>query len=594
MSWWLVGLSLFVSNVGNATFLGIAGAASSRGFPVIAYEFSAVFCLLMLGNLFMPVYLASGVFTMPQYIQRRYGGNRLSIFLAITMLIAGVTANLCGEMYAGIILIQQTLGWPLYVSLCAILLMTAIYTMSGGLTAVVYTDALQSVIIIIGSLILTVIAFVHIGVTEFPTLYMEAIPNETRSIENNSCGVPQESDWHIFHPADDPQYPWPGVGFGIILLSSYYWCTNQVIVQRSLASKNLNHAKGGSILASYLKILPILIMVYPGMISRALFPDEVACQSPETCLAACGNPKGCADIAYPKLLVALMPTGLKGLMLAAMLAALVSTMTSIFNSLSTLFTMDIWTKMRSSPSDIELLVVGRVTTAVVAVVAVLWLPIIQSYGAGELFFYIQSIASYLYPPVFAIFIVGILWERATEKGAFAALVSGVLLGAARFTSDFFFDSPGCGQVDTRPGITKKLPFLHFALLLFGICLFVIILVSLLTEPMPKEKLVRLTWWTRNVPRTKDRPTMLNQNTSEKESTAETVQTEVREPSPRGKLILKYLCCITERFDVSAEDPESNEDDQSQKKEVSKVKEWILNINIVVCFIFGVVVYILFG
>lgn len=594
MSWWLVGLSLFVSNVGNATFIGIAGAASSRGFPVVAYEFSAVFCLLMLGNLFMPVYLSSKVFTMPQYIQRRYGGNRLSVLLAITMLMAGVSANLCGEMYAGVILIQQSLGWPLYGCLIAILVMTAIYTISGGLTAVVYTDALQSIIIIIGSLILSIIAFTNIGgLQSLHTKYLEAIPNDT--LRNTSCGVPQEADWHIFQPASDGQYPWPGVGFGILLLSSYYWCTNQVIVQRSLASKSLNHAKVGSILASYLKVLPILIMVYPGMISRALFPDDVACQTPEICEAVCGNPNGCADIAYPKLLLALMPTGLKGLMLAAMLAALISSMTSLFNSLSTLFTMDIWMKMRKSPSDLELLIVGRITTGVVALFAVLWLPIIQAYGAGELFFYIQSISSYFFPPAFAIFLIGILWERATEKGAFAGLVLGLLFGGMRFSCDFFFKSPGCGEEDLRPGIIRSLPFLHFALILFAVSLIIVIVVSLFTEPLPREKLIRLTWWTRNEPRfpgaSKEAEIEMN-----KESPVDESQTvpSTEEPTYRHEKIVRFVCCIADTFDSSANDPERDNPVDDSSKQISSIRKWILNANTVICFLFGVLVYVVFG
>ncbi|KAJ8018813.1 Sodium/glucose cotransporter 4 [Holothuria leucospilota] len=324
------------------------------------------------------------------------------------------------------------------------------------------------------------------------TEYMKAIPNDTYVLGNTSCGVPREADWHIFQPASDPQYPWPGVGFGIIILSSYFWCSNQIIVQRSLASKNLHHAKGASVLAGYLKILPMLVMVVPGMISRALFTDYVACQTAESCISVCGNPKGCTDAAYPKLLLALMPTGLKGLMLAAMLAALMSTLTSIFNSLSSIFTMDLWIKIRTVPSQFELLIVGsfffkRVTTGVIAAISILWIPIIQAYGAGELFLYLQSMASYLYPPVFAMFTAGVLWTRATEKGALAGLVTGVLLGAVRFMCDFYFKSPGCGETDTRPVIIRILPFLHFALVRYAVSLVVIVVVSLLTKPLPAEQ-----------------------------------------------------------------------------------------------------------
>ncbi|XP_033106015.1 sodium/myo-inositol cotransporter 2-like isoform X2 [Anneissia japonica] len=319
-------------------------------------------------------------------------------------------------MYAGAIIIQQVLGWPLYLSVCLLLFLTAIYTVVGGLRAVIYTDALQTVVMLFGAIVLTIIAFIEIGGMENLHLrYMTAIPNTTQIWGNTTCGVPGEESFHIFRSAQDPSLPWPGVIFGIHILSGWFFCTNQVIVQRTLSAKNVTHAKAGSIMAAYFKILPMYLMIFPGMISRALYTDEVACADPSTCEAICGVPAGCSNIAYPKLVLELMPTGLKGLMMAAMLAALMSSLTSIFNSASTVFTIDIWLMIRKKASEAELMIVGRVCTVGLVFVSVLWLPLIEAYGSGELFVYIQSIASFFAPPFFAAFLLAVFWTRANEK-----------------------------------------------------------------------------------------------------------------------------------------------------------------------------------
>uniref|UniRef100_A0A8C5IJ25 Sodium/myo-inositol cotransporter 2 n=1 Tax=Junco hyemalis TaxID=40217 RepID=A0A8C5IJ25_JUNHY len=262
------------------------------------------------------------------------------------------------DMYAGALFIQQALHWDLYIAVAGLLAITAVYTVSGGLAAVIYTDALQTLIMLIGAVSLMVFSFIEVGGLEgLQAKYFGAIPSIRQ--ENSSCGLPRADAFHIFRDPVSSDLPWPGVLVGMTIPSLWYWCTDQVIVQRSLAAKNLSHAKGGSLMTSYLKILPLFMMVMPGMISRVLFPDLVACADPEICQKICGNPSGCSDIAYPKLVLELLPVGLRGLMMSVMIAALMSSLTSIFNSSSTIFTMDLWKHLRPRCSEWELMVVGR-------------------------------------------------------------------------------------------------------------------------------------------------------------------------------------------------------------------------------------------
>ncbi|XP_011674028.2 sodium/glucose cotransporter 4 [Strongylocentrotus purpuratus] len=504
MPWYLVGLSLVVTNIGSSTFIGVSGTASLSGYGVVIYEFQALNCLLLLGFIFVPVYFASEVSTVPEYLKLRFGADRLQIFISIINLIMAIVIMLSGEMYAGSLVIQQSLGWDVYTSVIVLLLLTAVYTVAGGLKAVIYTDAIQAVVMMIGAFILMGIAFAEIdwSLETLRLRFMSAIPNTTQVYGNTSCGVPTEETWHIFRDAKTSDLPWPGSIFGTLVLGGYFWCTNQVIVQRTLAARNVTHSKAACIMTGYFKILPMFLMVIPGMISRTLWPDEIACVDPEVCEAACGNPAGCSNIAYPRLVVELMPTGLRGLMLATMLAAMISSLTSIFNASSSMFVIDIWYKIRPRSTELELVIVGKLATLVLVAVGVLWIPVIQAYGSGELFVYMQAILSYLTPAVFSVFTAAIAWTRINETGAFWGLVCGFIVGFTRFILDFVYGVPSCGQEDSRPDIVRDFHFLHFAAFLYGFTIILIVIFSLLTEPIPQQKLVRLTFWTRfsNLPR----------------------------------------------------------------------------------------------
>ncbi|XP_004705765.1 sodium/myo-inositol cotransporter 2 [Echinops telfairi] len=496
MVWWPVGASLFASNVGSGHFIGLAGSGAAAGISVAAYEFNGLFFVLMLSWIFLPIYIAGQVNTMPEYLRKRFGGNRIPIILAVLYLFIYIFTKISVDMYAGAIFIQQSLHLDLYLAIVGLLAITAVYTIAGGLAAVIYTDAVQTMIMLIGALILMGYSFAEVGGMEgLKEKYFLALASNRT--ENSSCGLPREDAFHIFRDPVTSDLPWPGILFGMSTPSLWYWCTDQVIVQRTLAAKNLSHAKGGSLLAAYLKVLPLFMMVFPGMISRVLFPDQVACANPEICQKVCSNPSGCSDIAYPKLVLELLPTGLRGLMMAVMVAALMSSLTSIFNSASIIFTMDIWNHIRPRASERELMIVGRVFVLLLVLVSILWIPVVQASQGGQLFIYIQSISSYLQPPVAVVFIMGCFWKRTNEKGAFSGLTVGLLIGLIRLILDFIYEQPLCDQPDERPAVVKNVHYLYFSIILSVVTFITASTMSWLTEPPPKEMVSRMTWFTRH-------------------------------------------------------------------------------------------------
>ncbi|CAM9656271.1 unnamed protein product [Lampetra planeri] len=487
MAWWPIGASLFASSEGSGLFIGLAGTGAASGIAVAGFEWNATYVLLALAWVFVPVYISAEIVTMPEYLQKRFGGERIRMYLSALSLLLSVFTKISTDLYSGALFIHVCLGWNLYLSTVLMLVVTALYTIAGGLAAVIYTDALQTVIMIIGAVILSVSAFRQIGgYARLEEVYLRAIP--ARIIPNASCHLPRADAMHMFRDARSGDLPWPGMLFGLSILATWYWCTDQVIVQRSLSAKNLSHAKGGSILASYLKMLPMGLIIMPGMISRALYPDSVGCVDPGECRKVCGSEVGCSNIAYPKLVIELMPSGLRGLMIAVMMAALMSSLTSIFNSSSTLFTMDIWKKFRRRASERELLLVGRLLVTVILVAASLvWIPILQSANSGQLYVYIQSVTSYLAPPVTAVFVLAVFWERTNEKGAFWGMMVGLALGVMRMVLEFVHPPGRCGEADLRPTIAR-LHYLYFAIILCGLSAIVIVAVSLLTEPQPRDQL----------------------------------------------------------------------------------------------------------
>lgn len=510
MTWVAIGASLFVSNIGSEHFIGLAGSGAASGFAVGAWEFNALMLLQLLGWVFVPVYIRSGVYTMPEYLSKRFGGHRIQIYFAALSLLLYIFTKLSVDLYSGALFIQESLGWNLYLSVILLIGMTALLTVTGGLVAVIYTDTLQALLMIIGALTLMIISLTEVGgFEEVKRRYMLATPNITSilltyNISNtNSCNVnPKPDSLKMLREPMDEDIPWPGFLLGQTPASVWYWCADQVIVQRVLAAKNIAHAKGSTLMAGFLKLLPMFIIVVPGMISRILFVDDIACINPEHCFQVCGSRAGCSNIAYPRLVMNLVPVGLRGLMMAVMIAALMSDLDSIFNSASTIFTLDVYKLIRKSATSRELMVVGRVFVAFMVVISIAWVPIIVEMQGGQMYLYIQEVADYLTPPVAALFLMAIFWKRCNEQGAFYGGMAGFVLGAVRLILAFFYRAPECNQPDTRPGFIKDIHYMYVATALFWITGAVTVVVSLLTPPPTKEQVRTTTFWAlmkRNVP-----------------------------------------------------------------------------------------------
>ncbi|XP_041834279.1 sodium/myo-inositol cotransporter-like [Melanotaenia boesemani] len=505
MNWAAVGSSLFVSNIGSEHFIGLAGSGAASGFSVAAWEFNAILLLQLLGWVFIPVYIKSGVYTMPEYLSKRYGGRRLKVYFAALSLVLYIFTKLSVDLYAGALFIQESLGWNLYLSVILLIAMTALLTITGGLVAVIYTDTIQAFLMITGALCLTGLSLFKVGGFKgLRTRYMEAIPDITaisltypNLTYSESCQhhvIPKPDALKILRGSTDPDLPWPGFLLGQTPASIWYWCADQVIVQRVLAAKDICHAKGSTIMAGFLKILPMFIIVIPGMISRIFFADELACISPEHCMEVCGSAAGCSNMAYPRLVMSVMPVGLRGLMMAVMIAALMSDLDSIFNSASTIFTLDIYKMLRKPASSKELVIVGRLFVVFMVIISIAWVPVIIEMQGGQMFYYIQEVSDYLTPPVAALFLLGVLWRRCNEIGAFWGGMVGFALGALRLILAFVYREPHCDQPDERPSFIKDVHFMYVAAFLFWISALVTVVVSLCTSPPRKEQIRTTTLW----------------------------------------------------------------------------------------------------
>ncbi|XP_013375752.1 PREDICTED: low affinity sodium-glucose cotransporter-like [Chinchilla lanigera] len=500
-TWWPMGASLFASNIGSGHFVGLAGTGAASGIAVTAFESHSLLLLLVLGWFFVPIYIKAGVMTMPEYLKKRFGGNRLQVYLSVLSLFMCVALRISADIFAGAIFIKLALGLDLYLAIIILLAITAVYTITGGLASVIYTDTLQTVIMLIGSFILMVFAFVEVGGYEsFTEKYMNAIPSVTEGDNltiSPRCYTPQADSFHFFRDAVTGDIPWPGIIFGIPITALWYWCTDQVIVQRCLSGKDMSHVKAACIMCGYLKLLPLFFMVMPGMISRILYTDMVACVVPSECVKHCGVDIGCTNYAYPTMVLELMPAGLRGLMMSVMLASLMSSLTSIFNSASTLFTIDLYAKVRKQASEKELLIAGRLFVVVLIVLSILWVPLVEVSQGGQLIHYTEAISSYLGPPIAAVFLLAIFCKRVNEQGAFWGLMVGLVMGIIRMIAEFVHGTGSCVAPTNCPKIICGVHYLYFSIILFAVSIIVVLGISFLTKPIPDVNLYRLCWALRN-------------------------------------------------------------------------------------------------
>jgi len=465
--WFLVGGSLFASNIGSEHLIGLAGTGAASGVAVAQFEILASLILLILGWVFVPFYLSSGVFTMPEFLERRYSSGA-RWYLAVISIIAYVLTKISVTIAAGGIVFEALMGIDFWTGALVVVVITGIYTIFGGLRAVLYTDLMQMFVLIGGAIAVTLIGLNALGGWgEMKTVVGPEFMN-------------------MWKPISDPSFPWTGILLGAPILGVWYWCTDQFIVQRTLAAHNEDHARRGTIFAGYLKILPLFIFVVPGMIAYALSKTgRIQLPTP--------------DQALPTLVGTLLPAGLRGLVVAGLMAALMSSLSSVFNSTSTLVTIDVYKKLRPVSSERQLVLVGQVTTAVLVGLGLLWIPVMKLIS-GQLYQYLQSVQAYISPPIAAVFLIGVLWQRVNATGAMAALLTGFVLGAARLVAEL-----NKGSLDGMLLGYASMNFLHFAIFLFVVCSVILVVVSLATPPPPADKVAGLTFTTRTIDATRSEP-----------------------------------------------------------------------------------------
>ena len=464
IGWFAIGASLFVSNISTEHFIGLAGSGASSGLAVGHFEWLASLILLLLGWVFVPFYLRSNVFTMPEFLERRFNRS-CATYLASISVIAYIFTKISVHLYAAAIVLKGVLGWNTMTAAIILIVATGIYTIAGGLSAVIYTDLVQTLILLAGAVALTWIGLEKVG--GFAGL-RTALP---------------ASYFHMMRPASDGEFPWTGIFFGAPILGIWYWCTDQVIVQRVLSARDEGHAKAGTIFAGFLKLLPVFVLVIPGLIAFALYPQLFPVVDGKV---TNGN------FAYPALIVNLLPTGLVGLMIAALLAALMGAMSSVFNSTSTMVTLDFYKKLRPNATEAQLVSFGRIATGVMVVLGVLWVPFIDKLSS-QLWIYLQSVQAYISPPIAVCFIFGILWPRLNGQGAISSLLVGFVLGAVRFIFEVLDKSRHYESGALRGLVDMN--FLHYAVLMFVVCTIVLIGVSMLYPGSERKKIAGLTFAT---------------------------------------------------------------------------------------------------
>lgn len=456
--WFVIGASLFASNIGSEHLVGLAGTGAASGVAVGQFEILASFLLLLLGWVFVPFYIKSGVYTMPEFLERRYS-PATRWYLALISIVGYVLTKISVSIFAGGIVFESLMGINFWVGAFIVVIATGIYTVFGGLRAVLYTDMFQMFVLVAGGIAVTVIGLDKVG--GWNALHQAAGPEF----------------FSLWKPMSDPTFPWTGIVFGAPILGVWYWCTDQFIVQRVLSAPNVEQGRRGAIFAGFLKVLPLFIFVIPGVIAYVLAKSgQLTLDTP--------------DHALPVLVAALLPTGIRGLVVGGLLAALMSSLSSVFNSCSTLVTLDIYKKLHPTASERRLVWVGQISTVVMVALGLAWIPFMKLVS-GQLYQYLQSVQAYIAPPIAAVFLFGIFFKRVNGAGAMAAMVSGFVLGMGRLVLELNKDRLGDGVLYYIATIN----FLHYALVLFAVCTGILVIVSLLTRPVPNEQLRGLTFQT---------------------------------------------------------------------------------------------------
>lgn len=453
--WLVIGASLFASNIGSEHLVGLAGAGARGDMPAAQFELLAALILLILGWFFVPLYLKSGVFTMPEFLEKRYSRSARN-YLSVVSILAYILTKISITIFAGA-LVFEVLGVEFWTGALLVVIATGAYTIMGGLKAVLYTDMMQMFVLLIGAIGVTVVGLEALG---GPAVLFDVL---STGVETGSS-IPHLDLWRSL---SDPEFPWTGILLGAPILGVWYWCTDQFIVQRVLSARDTSTARKGTIFAGFLKILPLFLFVMPGIIAYAL---QVQGKLP-----GMSDP----DQALPALITQLLPHGLKGLVLAGLLAALMSSLSSVFNSCSTLFTIDIYKRIEVNASERELVFVGQLATLILVIISLIWIPFMRSImEGGGLYKYLQSIQAYISPPIASVFLFGLFFRRLNGIGAISALWVGFALGMSRLVMEFLQVE---GTISLAPGTLLSTfvnaNFLHFALFLFIVCTLILFAVS---------------------------------------------------------------------------------------------------------------------
>jgi SSS family solute:Na+ symporter len=509
LSWWIIGASIFASNIGSEHIVGLAGSGAKDGVALAHYEFHA-WCLLVLAWVFVPFYAKSLVFTMPEFLEKRFStGSRyvLSIVSLITFIVSKIAVGIfAGGVVFATLLPELHLG-PInsfWIGSVAVIALTGLYTALGGMRAVAYNDAVQVTVLILGSASLTIYGLMKLGGwgelksicgSDMFNLWKPMVPPGVESTwapvwDKTPDGQTIRQAWYF-----NQNFPWLGMAICAPVIGLWYWCTDQYIVQRALGAPNEQVARRGSIFAAILKLFPVYLFIIPGLICFAL---QKSGKLPEL-TAAFNDPHGeGSQGAFPMLVKYLLPPGLRGLVVAGLLSALMGSLAGVFNACSTLFTVDIYNKLRPQASQHEIVRMGRIATTTMVIIAMLWIPVVQ--GAHGLYNYLQSIQGYLAPPIFVVFFFGVFWKRLNAQGCFWAMVIGFLVGLFRMLVDTPVTLGLPAYKDGYPHgsflwIINNINFQYFSILITIISAIVMVVVSWMTSAPDYSKIKNMSFGT---------------------------------------------------------------------------------------------------
>lgn len=485
-TWIAIGASIFASNIGSEHLIGLAGAGASSGMAMAHWEIQG-WMILILGWVFVPFYSRSMVYTMPEFLERRYNKQSRTI-LSIISLVSYVLTKVAVTVYAGGLVFQQVFGieelWGIdffWIAAIGLVLLTAIYTIVGGMKSVLYTSVLQTPILLLGSLIILALGLKELGGwDEMIRICGGVTVNEYGETMNN-----------LIRSNKDPNFPWLGALIGSSIIGFWYWCTDQYIVQRVLSGKNEKEARRGTIFGAYLKLLPVFLFLIPGMIAFALHQKTL---EDGGFLPLLANGMHNADAAFPTLVSKLLPAGVKGLVVCGILAALMSSLASLFNSSAMLFTIDFYKRFKPDTSEKNLVRIGQVATIVIVVLGILWIPIMRSVG-DVLYAYLQDVQSVLAPGIAAAFLLGICWKRTSAQGGMWGLISGMIIGLTRLAANVYYSNAANASDSLFKAVFYDVNWLFFCGWMFLFCLIIVVIVSLATQAPTAEKIQGLVFGT---------------------------------------------------------------------------------------------------